>query len=178
MKKIFFILSFYWCLPAFGQIEVGIEFQAYPTGLIPGIHLEYELTDNSGIQGRIGYNIVRHRDLGVHEDERGGGFGGTLGYRYYFKPNRTGIMLGARCDLWKNEVDWKDNIGTINEVQGTTNVTVLQPTAEIGYIFSLKKGLIFLPTVSLGGEINIQTEGAEVGQGAILLLGATIAKRF
>ena len=42
----------------------------------------------------------------------------------------------------------------------------------------LKNNFIVLPTISLGAEINVKTEGAEVGQGAILLLGATLAKRF
>jgi len=162
----------------FCQLEVGIELQVYPTGFIPGIHLEYEVSEQSSVQGRLGYNVVRHRDLGVHEEERGGGFGGTLGYRYYFKPQRKGWMLGARCDLWWNEVNWKDEIGLISEVSGTTNVTVLQPTAEVGYVLPLKNSFIFLPTLSLGAEINVNTKGAEVGQGAILLVGATLAKRF
>jgi len=126
----------------------------------------------------VGYNVVRHRGLGVHEDERGGGFGGTLGYRYYFKPERKGLLLGIRCDLWRNEVDWRDNIGLITEVNGTSNVTVLQPTAEIGFVRYLKNDLVLIPTISLGAEINIQTDGAEIGQGAILLLGITLAKRF
>ncbi len=64
------------------------------------------------------------------------------------------------------------------EISGTSKVTVLQPTAELGYFFLLDNGLVLLPTIALGAEINIQTEGEEVGQGAILLLGATIAKRF
>ncbi len=178
MKK--FLLFILVCCynSAFCQLELGVEIQAYPTGLIPGIHIEYGLTEQSGLQGRIGYNIVRHRDLGEHEDERGGGFGGTLGYRYYFKPSRTGIMLGFRSDLWRNEIDWKDNIGAIDEIIGKTKVTVLQPTAELGYVFLLNNGLIFLPTISLGAEINIETDGADVGQGAIILLGVTVAKRL
>ncbi len=178
MKKFFLLLLLGWSIYATGQTSIGVEFQAYPTGFIPGIHVEYAVGTKSSFQGRIGYNVVRHRDLGVHEDERGGGFGGTLGYRYYFNPERKGWLLGARCDIWGNEVDWKDEIGQVNEVSGTTNVTVLQPTAELGYVIPLKNNFIVLPTISLGAEINVKTEGAEVGQGAILLLGATLAKRF
>jgi len=178
MRKFLFLLLIFGYNQAFSQFEVGLELQVYPTGLIPGIHLEYELSPHSGLQGRVGYNVVRHRGLGVHEDERGGGFGGTLGYRYYFKPERKGLLLGIRCDLWRNEVDWRDNIGLITEVNGTSNVTVLQPTAEIGFVRLLKNGLFLIPTVALGAEINIQTDGAEIGQGAILLLGITLAKRF
>lgn len=178
MKKILLLLLLGWSNYGFCQTEIGLEFQVYPTGLLSGIHLEYEIGTHSGLQGRIGYNLVRHRDLGVQEDERGGGFGGTLGYRYYSKVDRKGLMLGVRCDLWWNELDWRNNIGLLNETNGTTRVTVLQPTAELGYVLLSKNELLILPTIALGAEINIKTEGAEVGQGAILLLGASLIKRF
>lgn len=178
MKKLLLVFLIFGYYQAISQIEVGVELQVYPTGFIPGIHLEYELSPHSGLQGRIGYNVVRHRDLGVHQDERGGGFGGTLGYRYYFKPERKGMIIGLRCDLWQNEVDWRDGIGLITEMSGTSNVTVLQPTGELGYTFALNNNLTLVPTISLGAEINIKTEGEEIGQGAILLLGATLSKRF
>jgi hypothetical protein len=34
----------------------------------------------------VGCNLLNHKDFGVQESEKGGGFGFTLGYRYYFKP--------------------------------------------------------------------------------------------
>ena len=178
MKKILLLLLLGGSSYAFCQTELGLEFQVYPTGFISGIHIEYEIGAHSGLQGRVGYNLIRHRDLGIQEDERGGGFGGTLGYRYYSKEKRKGLMLGARCDLWWNEIDWKNNIGLPEEASGTTKVTVLQPTAELGYILLLKNNFLILPTIALGAEINIKTKGAETGQGAILLLGTSIIKRF
>ena len=66
--------------------DVGLELQAYPTGLLSGIHLEKGFGQREAINLRIGHNFIRHRGLGVHEDERGGGFGFTLGYRHYFSP--------------------------------------------------------------------------------------------
>ena len=162
-----------------GAFDLGVEFQAYPTGLIPGIHLELGISEKDAIQGRVGYNIVRHRDLGVQDDETGGGFGFTLGYRRYFKPQRSGIFIGARSDLWFNEVDWIANIDSPDEIRGTSNVTVLQPTAELGYVVHIgEKGVFFSPNIALGAEININTDGAEIGQGAILLLGFSFGKRF
>ncbi len=160
------------------SFDVGLEVQAYPTGVIPGIHLEWGVGSKNGVLARIGYNIVRHRDLGVHEDERGGGFGFSLGYRRYFKENRNGFFLGARTDLWFNDVAWRDDIDLPTEISGDTEVTVLQPTAEAGYVLNLNKGWIFVPSIAFGAEININTEGAPVGEGAIVLLGFTFGKRF
>ena len=161
------------------SFDIGLEVQAYPTGVIPGIHLEWGLSDKDGLQARLGYNVVRHRDLGVHGDEKGGGFGFTLGYRRYFKDNRNGFFLGARSDFWFNKMDWKDNVNQSNEVTGQSDIIVFQPTAEAGYVFNIgDSGVIFVPSIAFGAEINVKTDGAEVGEGAILLLGFTFGKRF
>lgn len=177
-----FFFSFFLATTTLGQtkksFDVGLEVQAYPTGVIPGIHLEWGISSQDGLLARIGYNIVRHRDLGVHGDERGGGFGFTLGYRRYSKKNRNGFFLGAKSDLWFNKIDWKENVNLITEFGGQTDVTVLQPTAEAGYVMKLDKGWIFVPSIAFGAEINIKTEGSPVGEGAVLLLGFTFAKRF
>ena len=171
---------FYYCVLCIGllsstmyaqdQLKYGLEVQAYPTGLIAGVTTDYELNNQMLVHLRAGYNLVRHRDLGVHEDERGGGFGGTLGLRYYFDQVHTGWFAEARSDLWFNKITWKDRIGAINQTTGESEVTVLQPTAMGGYTFEFGR-IRFCPTLALGWEINIKTKGAETGQGPILLLG-------
>ncbi len=160
-------------------IDIGVEVQAYPTGLIPGLHFEFGLNGKNAILGRIGYNIVDHRDLGVQDDETGGGFGFSVGYRRYFKADRQGFFVGARTDLWFNTIDWIESPNSPNEIRGQTEVNVLQPTAEAGYVINLKKkGWHFVPNIAFGAEININTEGRPVGEGAIVLLGFTFLRRF
>ncbi len=158
--------------------DIGLEIQQYPTGYLLGLRAEWELTPHHNITLRAGYNGLDHQDFGVHESEIGGGFGGTLGYRYYFKPNAQAFFLGARADLWQNEVDWKDNIGTPGALFGTTDVWVLQPTAIAGYLFLLQDHWVFTPTLAFGAEINIKTTGAPVGEGAIVLWGLQLAYRI
>ncbi len=182
LRSIF--LSLMACLlfvPAFGQkgqLAIGFEFQAYPTGLIPGVRLALGLGDQDELHLRLGYNFIRHRDLGVHEDERGNGFGFTLGYRHYFSPELKGWFLGLRDDTWFNTIDWRDNIGQTNEISGRTNIVVVQPTAEGGYLFETKDGnWTIAPALGFGFEINVVSNGADVGQGAILLVGFTLSRR-
>ncbi len=159
--------------------DFGFEMQAYPTGLIPGIYFEKTLGERHAIHLRLGYNWIRHRDLGVHEDERGDGWGFTLGYKRYFNQNFTGFFSTAKVDIWSNNLDWKDNIDTPIEIRGNTSITVLQPTLEIGYLFLLSKNnLTISPTVAFGYEVNVKTKGEPVGEGAILLLGIQLGKRF
>ncbi len=77
MSRLFFSIffsAFLLTTTALGQTgktsDIGFEVQAYPTGVIPGIHLEWGVTSQDGLLARIGYNIVRHRDLGVPLDHQ------------------------------------------------------------------------------------------------------------
>ena len=161
------------------QTNISVEFQAYPTGLVPGVRIAKLFKEQHALHFRLGYNWIRHRDLGVHEDERGDGFGFTLGYRQYFSPNHEKYFVGVRSDFWFNELIWKDNIGGGNEITGVSNIRVIQPTLEAGHLFLLSDGSTFVsPSVAFGFEVNIKTEGEEVGQGAILLVGLSLGKRF
>ena len=159
-----------WAVNAQQFTTIGIEFQQYPTGTLSGITASAGWTDHHLFSVRLGYNALDHQDFGVHDDEKGGGFGGSIGYSYHFSSNYSKWMLGARTDLWFNEVDWQDNMGT-NLLEGTSKVTVLQPTAMIGYVFRIKENFILTPTLAFGAEINIITKGEPVGEGAILLWG-------
>lgn len=157
------------------SIEVGIEMQAYPTGIIPGINLEVGISDQDALNLRVGYNLFNHRDLGVQEEETGGGFGFTLGYRHYFKPQVSGLFLGARSDVWFNSVDWTNGIGTPAMASGTSDIVVLQPTLEAGYkMRSKNEHFALAPTLAFGAEINVQSNGEDVGQGAIVLIGVIV----
>ena len=157
--------------------EFTLNLQAYPTGMIPGIQLEKNLNDKSSFLVRLGYNWFRHRDLGVHDDERGGGFGGTIGYRRYFSNDFKGWSIAVKSDVWWNDVDWYDLDLNNDRVEGKTSITVLQPTAELGYTF-YNDSLVFRPSLAFGVEWNVRTSGAPTGEGPIVLAGFSIGKRF
>ena len=157
--------------------DIGIELQQYPTGFLYGIKTELGFKTHHAITVRLGYNSLDHQDFGIHDSEIGGGFGGTIGYRYYFNPSNYKLFLGLRSDLWFNQLDWEDLENGIT-TSGKTSVTVLQPTAIIGYNFMLKEHFIISPTLGFGAEINIITDGAPVGQGAIFLWGFNALYRF
>ncbi len=159
---------------SWAQHQIGIEIQTYPTGQIPSLNYAYSFGENAAIEARIGYNFVDHRDLGVQDDEKGGGFGGSIGYAHRIWSL---LRLGVRTDIWWNEIDWKMDPDTPQEVTGTTNVTVFQPTLTLDYPIPL--GNWFLtPRIAFGAEINVQTDGEEVGQGAILLGGVGFSRAF
>ncbi len=172
---VFFLISL--LLSGQKSLDYSVELQAYPTGLIPGVKLDKTIGDQSSVLFRLGYNWFRHRDLGVHDDERGGGFGGTLGYRRYFKNGHRGWSVALKNDIWWNKVDWSD-IGPLDTVTGETSITVLQPTMELGFTILKNSSLIITPTFAFGFEWNVRTKGAPTGEGAIILAGISIGKRL
>ncbi len=179
---------------------IGTEVQAYPTGAIPALFLELSKENGNSFHAKFGYNIVRHRDLGVHDFEIGGGYGFTVGYKRYFKnQGLRGFYAGLRSDLWFNKLDWEDysfdasqqKIGIITK--GQSKIIVLQPTIIAGYQLTMgSERITFSPQLAFGWEINVSTKGeciicstneegqelppnVDVGQGAIFLAGFAMA---
>jgi hypothetical protein len=157
--------------------DIGVEFQAYPAGLQPGIRADLGLGQRENLNLRVGYNFVNRRNWGVHFDEYGGGPGFSLGYRHYFQDGQSGLFLGGRTDFWFVDIDWVDE-GPLG-LFGTTETVILQPTVEGGWLFQFAgKKLAIAPNLAFGREINIVTKGEEVGQGWIFLAGFMFTKRF
>jgi len=149
-------------------VDLGLEVRVYPAGLIPVLYGEAPLTPEDTLTFGLGANWTDRGDDGEQDDEEGWGYGGGVGYRRALGPSDRHWFLGVRVDLWKLEIDWKDD-----NRDGTTDVLVLQPTAEGGYTFPLGpnwRGNLF---AAIGAEINVDTDGEDVGEGAIALLGVS-----
>lgn len=153
----------------------GGEVQVYPAGVIPAAHFQVPLSERDVLTLRAGYNFTERQDYGEHDDESGGGPGTGVGYRHYFGEETSGWLLGARVDLFSLEIDWKDDASaTQPRRKGETDILVLQPTVEGGYRFALDDAISLDLTLGVGAEINVDTDGEDVGEGGIMLLGATI----
>lgn len=156
-------------------ILVGAEVQAYPAGIVPGLHVRRNVSEHDAIHVRVAANIVDRHDWAEHDDETGDGFGIGVGWRHSLQPHDPGTtdrpnswFYGARVDVWDLTIDWKDPGRT-----GTTDILVLQPTAEVGYGWNTSSlGRLELG-LGLGAEINVDTDGEDVGEGAIFLVGLT-----
>lgn len=158
-----------WTLLASGKevraAELGAELRVYPAGLITGLRGDLALGRHEHLLIQLGYNLTDRRDWGQHAEESGGGGGLGLGWMHQFGVDPRGWIAGARLDYWRMDIDWKDP-----DREGSTRVTVLQPTATAGYRFASARWH-FEATLSVGAEINLSTEGEAVGEGAIVLAG-------
>lgn len=161
---------------ASGKFKIGADVKWYPAGWIVGPSVAYAAAPKHILNAGIAVNLADRKDFsGLNDDEKGTGFGGNIGYRFLFNPTKSSFFLGARVDLWGMKINWKDKVGTPQAINGTTNITIFQPTAEIGYWLKLKDNKWnFLFSGGGGAEVNIKTKGKEVGQGGIWLLGVTV----
>ena len=158
--------------------DISLEVQVYPTGVISGVRFEFALDDKQAVHLRLAVQDIDHEDEGEQDDEQGDGAGFTLGYKRYLRAGHVGPAISFKTDLWFNTLDWRDDIGTAMERSGTTDVTVLQPTIEVSWLYPLGKSFFITPTAAAGFEINIDTDGEDVGEGFIFLGGLIIGKRF
>lgn len=157
--------------------EVGLELQIYPTGITPTINMDHNFGDKHNFHARIGLNLFNHRNLGKQDQEKGSGFGFSLGYRKYFKEKFQGWRIGIKNDLWWNTVNWRNGINNPNEDSGQTKILVLQPTVEIAKVYR-KDSWSISPSLALGIEWNVITDGLPTGEGPIVLLGVQIMKHI
>ena len=146
----------------------GSEVQAYPAGVqVTGVAVR-ELSERDSLSVRAGYNATDRNDWGEHDEEDGGGPGLGVGFHRVLRPELDGgWLVGGRLDLWWLDVDWEEDSGS----SGSTDVVVLQPTLEGGYRWALEGGASVALTLGLGAEVNVDTDGEDVGEGAILLFG-------
>lgn len=159
-----------------GRFSANIEVQAYPAGLISVFAVSRAFGGNETLSLYAGYNLTDRQDFGEHENEEGGGPGFGIGWRHYFTPQHDSWHVGVRADFWFLDIDWQDGDGSR---QGTTAITVLQPTVQAGYTWLLgSRRWLLSTTVAVGAEINVRTKGEAVGEGAILLGGVGLAYRF
>lgn len=168
-------LSFAQTSFAQGSTDVSVQLQVYPTGIIPGITIDRSISDKGRVALRLGYNSFDHRDLGVQTTEVGGGPGFSIGYQHYFKNDFRGLHLEFKNDFWFSNIDWT-NVDTMTE--GETSITVLQPTASIGYTIVTSSKIVIRPIIGFGWEWNVRTDGEPTGEGAIGLIGVSVGKRF
>ena len=153
--------------------DIGAVFQWYPSGTISGLHLGFNSRLHNSFIVEAGYNKANRKDNGEKDNEKGGGWGGSLGYRYYFKPYPYKLFLGLKTDIWRMSIDWTEGANT-----GNTKTWTLQPTFEIGYTFVINDQAFITPVIANGVEVNMKTEGDKVGQGFITLVGISAGFRL
>lgn len=159
----------------YNTVDVGGEFQWYPSGTIIGLHLALNAIEHHSVHFRIGHNNADYKSWAKHDEEKGGGWGGGVGYRYYFKPFPYRFFIGIRNDVWRLKIDWKN---TNPQASGVSKTWAMLPAIELGHFFWINNQGFITPSVSAGYLVTLKTDGAETGNGFTTLLGISAGLRL
>lgn len=149
------------------NINLGVNLQLYPAGIITSIHAEKFMNPHNAMILRLGGNFANRKNFSAYNDnEKGNGLGATVGYRHYFDLKTGRLLIGGNTDIWNMWIHWRNKVGQDKETHGTTYTLVLQPWLEAGYVYPLSHSPLQVGlTTGFGREINIVTSGKAVGQG-------------
>lgn len=159
----------------YNTIDAGAEYQWYPDGMILNLQLAINAKIHHSVQLRAGYNKAGLKKTSIHDSEEGHGWGGSIGYRYYFNALPRRFYIGARADLWKMNIHW-----SIPVTESTSKLTVLQPGVEAGYTFLINDLFFITPYFTAGTQLTLNTKGDKVsyGDGFCPMAGISAGWRF
>lgn len=171
MLRVLLLLPLALCALAARAAEPYAELRAYPAGGIASLGALFDYDPRTELGISLAYNRAERGDAGEHDHESGDGFGIGIEARRFYRASASGWFYGARAELFQLDIDWRDDGGA----RGQSEITVLQPTARLGYRFALPGSARTLEIAGgLGAEINLDTDGEQVGEGAIGLIGIAI----
>lgn len=153
--------------------DIGAQFQYHYYGTVTSLHAAFNSRMHHSLLVQFGYIKADRKDKGEKDEETGSGWGGGLGYRYYFRPHPHKLFIGLKADIYKMKIDWADGILT-----GQSRTWMLQPSLELGYTIVVNDQGFITPFIASGYQANVKTEGDKVGQGLVPIIGISAGFRL
>lgn len=135
--------------------DIGAEFQKYPHGSFYRLQAAFNGKRNHSLNLKFGYNRIPAYNTGTHT-ESGQGWGGGIGYRYYFNPASKKFFVGGGIDTWIMKMDFEDNCPCGPAVYLKTSY-ILQPQVETGYTFLINELFYLTPYISGQFQIGVRS---------------------
>jgi hypothetical protein len=149
----------------------GIEIQGHLSGVQYTLQFGPVIFQEDEFQLYGGYSHADRPGRVPHATEKGKGWGAGLGWKHWWQDSGGGFFVGARAEIWRMRLDWKDSTRGLT---GVSQVTVLQPLASAGYRFLWNKSLFSDIGLSAGREYNSATHGEAVAEGFLLRAGISL----
>ena len=121
------------------------------------------------------YKKLNRQSTALHTREAGKGWGGFLGYRYYFSIMPKRFFIGARAGIQSMNVNW-----VTTEAEGTSQLLVVQPGLETGYTFLINDMFFITPHIlaSLQKKLSVKGENVSFGEDFLPMAGIHFGWRF
>jgi hypothetical protein len=156
--------------------DIGAETQLNGDGIAFLLHLAMNSRIHHSLILQGGYNNVSSKNVSPTGQEKGSGWGGAIGYRYYTGIIPKRFYIGVRAGFWKMDIDWSNSL-----IKGTSKLNIFQPAVETGYTFLINEVFFITPSFMATQLIKLNTQGTEVqyGEGGLNLQpGISVGWRF
>jgi len=132
----------------FRTTDIGAEVKKKKHTAVYNLHVAFNAKLHHSVQLRIGYCNVGRFSSG-YNTEYGNGWGGGIGYRYYFKPFPHKFFIGARADGFVMNIDGETDYLGVPAVYPKKRFLFI-PSAEAGYTLVINDYFYITPAVSAG----------------------------
>ena len=155
--------------------DVGGSFQYSPDFNTYSLQLAFNAEEYHSFILKGNFARAGSRKTSNHTSESGSGWGAYLGYRYHFSVIPKRAFLGLGVGIQSMKMNW-----SLLLLEGTTNLTLLQPTIEAGYTLLINDYMYITPSVSGILQTKLSSKGADVdfGSGFAPAAGISIGWRF
>lgn len=154
--------------------DIGLEYVWVKDNPAIDLQMAFNAKIHHSFIASIGYKQAWRHIPNTNNDEKGKGFGGSIGYRYYFKIIPKGIYLGARAYVWSFSM-----YKTADNASYKTNLAIAQPSAELGYTAVINDMAFITFYYSAGKQFQLNTEPSYgYGKSSVSSFGISGGIRF
>lgn len=180
MKKLPAVLLIFISTFSFGQMaeigyntfDIGGEFQYYKHGKFVGFHLAINSKLHHSFHGEVGYYIAGDPTATFYRNVNNGGVGLGVGYRYYTMLRPHAFFVGAKANLFSNEV------APATPSPETYSSLIFIPSFETGYMFLINDMVFITPTAAIGYKTSLRSELKADKKEVVVLVGISIGYKF
>jgi hypothetical protein len=157
----------------YNTTDIGAEYSWVENS--PGVNLQvaFNAKIHHSFLASVGYKTAYRPISGTHNNEKGQGWGGSVGYRYYFDYIPRSFFVGARTHFWSLSM-----YRTADPTLKTVSVLIAQPSIEVGYTAVINDIFFITTYISAGKQFTISSPDDTFGYGKGSATGAGISAGF
>lgn len=157
----------------YNTTDIGAEFQWYKDGKFIGLHIATNAKLHHSFHSEIGYYMAGDPTASFYDNQKKGGLGLGLGYRYYIMLRPHAFFIGVKANLFTNEIIL---LGTQDPETHTSKIFI--PSLETGYMILVNDCFFITPAISIGYKTNLESIMSLDEKKAVALLGISVGAKF
>lgn len=159
----------------YNTTDIGAAYQYSPDFNAFSLHLAMNAKIHHSFIIRGGYVNAGSQKTSLHTSESGSGWTAGIGYRYHFSVIPKRAFMGLGLGIQSVNINWSNTL-----LEGTTRLTLFQPSIEAGYTVVINDYFFITPSVSgiIQSKLNSKGQDVDYGNDFLPSAGISIGWRF